>query len=285
MLPSKGRRIVIGKKRSSVEDDQMNEVVPEPSEEVARPAPTGRICLDLLGLDLLSPIERLAVFSICQQSYIHHLLYILSILPSPHQQIKKDMASIQTADRLSLKDRKFASFINSMDELLGNSDAITNSMDASACYLGIGPSLHNLKLVFPLHTHSPCHAHNPSQWEPLQCADPKPINADRWRRQFLHRLVEHEAGLTAAAPHKVPPSGQIFIFFHTTSPTVPQQCPDGFYLSEAFSLSKRKSLRMVQVLLGSGQQEQEQEELLGNEDDRQRAVWVLPRQGIRYTRC
>jgi hypothetical protein len=296
----RGRRVLIrGRRSKPLEQGKHEEGVGEGeghAEEVqevsSHDRPVSHITLS--GMDAyLHSRDISTMLHSCYRAYAQHIVYILGLLPGPFEQVQQQLQSQEqspshNSTRSRMKDQKLSIFLSSLDLAINDTMLLFMSGQVDSAFLGIGSAVSNLKLLFQLHfpTDSECSSSFSSD-----ISIPKRLQ-DRAKRSLLQTLVSLEHN--TSTNYKVPPTGQIFLFYKLHNTNAAINCAEGQYVSQTFSLpcvKRRKKVRGMELYIhiidpiaaadiSSGMQGDTSMDCADNSD----CTWILPLRGIRYQR-
>lgn len=263
----KGQKRVIGKRVQLVES--IDHDVEEP-EEVEDSPPEYVLIEAWDKLQSLPPSIRTEAYAACLHSILTHILFSLSMLPSPYLALKRELAANSSSPGPK-HPIKLSSFINHLDSVLELSNAILSAYDIKKVCIGIGVSVYNLKCAYTLHL--PAAAASPAN--PTSA----PVRLDNLKRVCMQKLVEYEG--CHPVPH-LPPTGSVYVMYETVhsdaAATRPSTAGSAYRVERGFALrlrgiKRRKRGGEVDVLPPS---------LLPLDSADQPSTWLLPVQGIKY---
>ncbi|RYH13807.1 hypothetical protein EON65_34790, partial [archaeon] len=185
----KGRKRIIGKRTRVVENAEEEAEEPEESESI--PHYVVIEAWDKLQAYSLAPQVRAEVYAACLHSILTHILFSLSMLPSPYQALKREMTAYPNpslGERRGTKHTKITAFITHLEYTLDLSSTILSTYDIKTVCIGIGVSMYNLKCVYKIHIpiRAPIHTtHAPTP-------TPVPVRLDNLKRLCMQKLVEFE---------------------------------------------------------------------------------------------
>ncbi len=148
-------------------------------------------------------VKNGCVVSSLTSSFILHIAYMRGLIPMPFVTIQKEVNSTlsQNVKKLSSTEKKLVVFVNQMISLLNSLETIARCHIIHDVYLLLGPSANNVKESYALHFDGSgvtCDEYR---------AEISPRAVDRYKRQLLHKLMEHHCNDNS----KLLPRTNIFI--------------------------------------------------------------------------
>lgn len=256
------KRIIGSKRKVDSKDEAKDEANEEQLKDSAAPAlPQDKILIDITAH--LNNLGRSEV-GLLSSVFLQHVLFTLSLISCPWDQLPVQEESHKSRGRFQLD-----KFLFSINLLLDDCMKITTATNVSSFLIGFGPSIHNLRFSFVLHFPTPRYS------EAMTTSDDKRARLrDRMKRQFLMRLVEHDSQLSA---FRLPPTGQLFVCYSVESTHNMenlQTLGGRYYACNSFKLPLIGSKRSKRLDL---QLEEPSSEFRGE-------LWLVPVQGVKFTR-
>eukprot|EP01039_Chlorochromonas_danica_P001934 gene1934-2112_t len=304
MTWGKGRKIVIGKKASSLSPSSVEAVEAEgdesPSEPLAPPEPASSssqlptVDVYLTGALALNRLQWSEVSTACQVAYIEHLLYSHSLLPLPLRELRGQQDDLRSLAGSAMRERRLQTFLSSLNDLFDQVAVINRHYAVSKMCVTVGCSLRLAKASFALHLPACSSFLLPADDHPGDSVAARSL--DRWKRMLILRAMERQEVVA------LPPAGSLFVFFQVDAPCAPAATDADlhtFYLDSDFSLpchgqhrprrkAKGENLFVHAVhAAGSATAGTHFDDVTNEErmaDKSEKSVWLLPLRGLRYSR-